>query len=132
MADDGFGVTITFGTSGFLANLIEIDPPEWTREAYETTHHGTTVGRSYKPVDLEEPGEISGVFEFNPDTDPPIGAVLETITLTWPIPAGSSNGATWARDGFLTKYKPNAPISDRMTADFTIKWSGDITITAAS
>lgn len=132
MADVGTGTSITFGTSGFDANLLSIDGPSSTRESVETSHMGTTGDHTFMPADLVDRGEVSLTFEFDPDKEPPIDQAAETITITWPVPSGSSNGATWQFTGFMTDYSPGAAIDERMEASATIKISGDINFTDAS
>lgn len=126
MAATGFGITITFGTSGFSGEIIDTTPPEMTRESIETSHTETANNRkTFIPADLGDDGELSFDINFDPDVDPPIDGAAETITITF------ASGATWAFSGFMTGYAPAAPIDDRMTATVTVKVSGVITITPA-
>lgn len=134
MADGGYGVTITFGTSSFTAQVIS--DPQFSgqeRTAIETTHHAVTNGwRTFIPGDLKDPGGITFDINFDPDAQPPITAAPETITLTFPVPSGSSNGATLACSGFVTAWEAGTPIDDRMTASITIKFTGEPTWADAS
>ena len=132
MPDVGTGTSITFGTSGFSAALISVDGPSSSREAVETSTMATTNSHTFMPADLVDRGEVSLTFEFDPDLEPPIDQAAETITITWPIPSGLSNGATWVFSGFMTDYNPGASIDERMEASGTLKISGDITVTAAT
>lgn len=134
MADGGYGVSIAFGTSSFTADIIETPEfEEFTRTAIETTDHNVTNGyRTFIPGDLLDPGGFNWQINFDPDTQPPISAAAETITITFPVPSGSSNGATFACTGFLTSWRPIMPIDDRMTASINVKFSGEPTWTDAS
>lgn len=130
MADSGFGVTITFSSS-FFAEILSVDPPSMSRAAIDTTHSGTSGGKAtFIPSDIIDMGECNVEIAFNPSTDPPIDAVLETVTITFPISSGGMTAATWAFSGFMTNYTPTVPIDDRMTARCTLKVTGDITVTA--
>lgn len=132
MADAGTGVTITF-SSGFCAEIRNVDPPRMNRPALETTHSTTSGGkRTFIPSDLTDMGEASVDLLFNPSTDPPIDAVAETVTITYPIPSGGMTAATWAFSGFMTDYSPSVPYDDIMTATATLKVSGDVTVTAGT
>jgi len=124
--DIATGITITFGTSEFTAEILDVTPPGMSREAIETTHQGTTGQKTFMPADLYDSGELGFDIHFNPDTSPPIGSAAETITITFP------SGATWAFTGFMTGYAPSAPLEDKMTASVTVKVTGAITITPAS
>ncbi len=123
MADIGVGITIVFGTTGFTAELIDIDSPEASREAVETTHQGTTTARTFMPQDLVDWGGLDISFAFDPGTDPPIDELAEAITITWP------DSETWAFSGFMTNYRGTAPLNDKMTGTATVKVTGDVTVT---
>lgn len=124
--DVATGITITFGTSGFSAELLDLDGPSMTRDAIQTSHQGTTVAHTKTPADLYDPGELTATLHFNPDTALPIDDVAETITINWP------SGWDWVFTGFATGYSPSAPFNDKMTADLTITVSGTIVPTASS
>ncbi len=132
MADSGFGQSITFA-SGFFAEILSIQWSGISRDAIATTSSGTSGGSAtFIPSDIEDYGEVQVELLFDPDDTPPIASAAESVTVTWPIPAGLTNGATWAFSGFMTSFEVNSPIDDRMTATATIKVSGIITFTDAS
>jgi len=122
--DVGTGSTITF-SSGFFGEILSIGWSGISREAIETSHMGTTGGRTFIPGDLYDPGELSVElnFEATDDVTTPIAAAAETVTVTFP---GSD---TWAASGFMTSFEITDPLEDKMTASATIKFSGDITVT---
>lgn len=122
MADTGFGITLT-GASGFVAEITDCTPPEWAREAIDTSHTTTPGGKmTFMPSDLKDLGQLEVEMNFDESEEPPIDDDPETWVLTF------KSGTTWTFEGFLTNYAPAAPIDDRMTANVTIKVSGDITI----
>lgn len=126
----GTGTTVTFGTSGFTAQVLEVGWSGIEREAVDSTHMGTTTARSFIPSSLYDPGEIEMEVAFDGDDAPPISAAAETITVEFAKKAsGSTNGAQWAATGFLTGVEVTAPLEDKMTATLTIKLSGEITFT---
>jgi hypothetical protein len=132
MADDGHGVAITFGTSGFSATII--DSPEFdefVREALETTHHGITDGfKTFMPGDLVDPGGWRFTIQSDPDEQPPYSGAVETITITYALPSGQSTAGTFACSGFITNWKPpSTPTGGIMTEDITIKFTGAPTFT---
>lgn len=126
LVDIGTGITIVFGTTGFTAQIVDVSGPGLSRESIDVTHQETVDARAFTPADLFDGGELSFDIHFNPDTDPPVDEVAETITITWPA------GATWAFNGFMTGYEPAAPLDDKMTGSVTVKVNGDITITPAA
>ena len=123
--DLGTGATITFGTSGFTANIENIELPEQVREAVNTSHLGTSGRHTKIPSDLVDSGSMKMTFQFNPDTDPPIDQAAETVTITFP------EGATWAFSGFMTNYGGSVPLEGKMMGTATVEITGDISQTAA-
>ena len=128
--DNGTGTTITFGTTGFTASVTSISFEGVERPSIDTTHLGTTGGRTFIPGDLPDYGSISLDIQFDPDTMPPITAAPETITVTFPLSAGATTPATWAATGFVMGFDANAPLEELMTGTISIKISGDVTDTA--
>jgi hypothetical protein len=132
MADDGYSTTVTF-SSGFCAEVLDVGWDGMSREAIDTTHMTTTNGwMTFLPSDLKDAGELSVSLQFAPNTAPPITGAAETVTVTFPLPAGGSTRATWACSGFMTGMGVAVPNGDKMTADATIKFSGEPTFTPGS
>ena len=137
--DVGTGTTITFGTSGFTANLMSVRWSGISRAAIDTSHMGTTAAganqfgsRTFIPGDLVDPGELALEVQFNPQTNPPIGAAAETITVTFPLVAGDATPASWACSGFVTAFEITDPLDDKMMATMTVKLSGKVSMTDAA
>lgn len=125
MADTGNTSTIVFATSGFTANFHMIGSFEQERPDIKTSHLGTTGFETYIPGDLVEPGEFEVEFEYDPDEQPPISSAAETITITHPVPSGSSNGATCAGTGYIKKWSSaELKNNELMVAKATVKWDG--------
>lgn len=122
--DNATGITIVFGTSGFGGEIVDVNGPSLARESIDTTHQGSTAARTFAPADFYDAGELTYTLHFNPDTLPIISSAAETITVTWPA------GATWAFSGFLTGISNVATLDDKMTADVTVKASGQVTAVA--
>lgn len=132
MADTGFGASITFQT-GFFAKFRVIEELGSTREAIETTHNASTNGwATFIPSDIKKMKRCRVQMLFNPDATPPIDQAAETITITFPVPAGSSNGATLQCSGFMTDAGARIPYDDLMTQDVELQLSGEPTWTDAS
>lgn len=126
-ADQGTGTTITFATSSFSADVLSIGGSGASRDAVETTHMGTTTGKTFAPADIEDSGEFSMEIAFLGSLTIPtlLGAVAEAITIDW---AGTGTGYKWGFSGFCTSFDVTSSINERMTANVTVKVSGDITI----
>jgi len=119
------GLAITF-FSGFFAEILDVEPPQGSREPVNSSHMGTVKAHTFIPKTLVDWGEMRVQIHFDPATDPPIDEAAETITITF------SDGSVWSFEGFMTNYAPQAPLEDKMVANCTIKVSGNITIDGVS
>lgn len=131
--DTAIGLTVTFGTTSYTANIVSARWTGISRGAVDTTHLGTTTAKSYTPFDLFDPGELEMGIQFDIDDYPPIDQAAETITVTAPIASGESAGGTWAATGFVTGFEWGGSTEENlMDATVTVKFSGDITDTDGS
>tara|TARA_R100000664_G_scaffold10361_1_gene17141 strand:+ start:1275 stop:1685 length:411 start_codon:yes stop_codon:yes gene_type:complete len=135
MAQTGNSATITFGSSGFTASYTRLGGTATNRDSLEVTHLGSTTYKAFQPDDLSDPGEMSVEFQWDQSasTFPPINAVAETITVTYPMKSGETTAATLSGSGFLTNStSPDLVNGEIMSGEATIKWAGTITYTAGS
>ena len=124
--DVGTGTTIGFGTSSWTAPLMNITGPSMSRESIRTSAMSTTGGHTFIPGDLHDPGEVSITVQHVASVLPPIDAVAETITITWP------GLCTWQACGFMVNFGGwTAGIDELITADATIKLSGSVSYTTS-
>ena len=124
MPDVGTGTTIAFGTSAFSAQVLDINQGDQSRPPIDVTHMGSTNFREFIVGKLVDGGTVEVEILYDPDEQPPISAVAETITITFPVPAGLATGATYIFSGFVTNWGWAAPLEDRMTATITIQVDG--------
>jgi hypothetical protein len=133
VALEGTGASITFGTSGFAADLITLTLPEFTREAIETTHLGTTGAKTFKSAKLYTVGDISATFDHDPRETNMITQAAETITITYPLQAGEVTAKTLSFTGFVMSWGgEEMTVDNRMITNATIKAQGAITETPAT
>lgn len=123
MAGIGTGTTVTFGTSGFSAELLGIDHGDIARPKIDTTHYGST-GRTARPGKLVDPGEVELELAFDPADRPPVSADPEVITIQMPPEAGEITGAKLEGTGFISGWKFGLPLEERNTGSATVVWSG--------
>jgi len=121
----GTGTTITFGTSGFSAEILDVTPPDGSREPINTSHMGTLVAHTFTPAKLVDWGEFSFDAHFDPALTPLVKGAAETITIAFP----NSGASSWAFEGFCDGYSPTDPLEGKATIAIKIKVSGDVTIT---
>lgn len=136
--DVSTGLTVAFGTSSFSGEVIGLAIDGITRVSVPTSHMataapgaGTFANMTFIPGDLSDGGSVTIEYHFNPETTPPIDAVAETMTLTWPLAAGDGTPANWAASGFFTDIGIAAPLDDKMVQTVTFKVSGNMTVTGA-
>lgn len=111
----GDGTTITFGTTGFNANLVDVGMSS-SRAEVDQTHMGTTTIRDYAPSNFIDV-TADCTFQFDPAlTTTPIDQVAETVTIDW---AGS--GDTTILTAFMTNFNVTAAIGELMQATGTLR-----------
>ena len=138
LTDIGTGATITFGTSSWSATVMAINGNDISRVSIQTSHLSTASYHTKIPGDLVDPGNLELELNFDADNvttnQPPYNQAAETVTVTFPIPATSTNvaGAKMAASGFMTNFSYGVPLEDKMTANATIELSGVITWTDAA
>lgn len=129
---------VTFGTSSWSPGLLDIKGPEWMREWLDTTNMSITAAsagfvgnKTGIPSLYVDPGEVELTVQHVQGSTIPIGSALETITIK--AGAFSSAQGSIAGSGCLLKYKPDMPLEGKvMTATATIRYTGPLTITAAT
>jgi len=123
-ADVGTATTIVFGTSAFTAEVKSLNGTDVTREDIDVTHMGSTTYMEFQPSDLADGGSIEMEIHFDPDAIPPISGAAETITITFPLPAGQTTPADLVFTGYVNSWSWEAPLEEVMTAEVTIKVDG--------
>lgn len=133
--DTFFGGTIAFGTSTVLSvDILSGSRSGVTVDDIETSH-STTSGdvKTYMPADLIEGGTYDFEVAFSPDDDvDALAGVVNSITVTYPVPSGLSTGATKVFSGYINGFDEALPIDDRMTASISIKVADDPVSTPAA
>lgn len=138
--DQATSIALTFGTSGFAAQIVDSNISGFQRGDVDTTHSGTSVVsgtdavvRTFKPSDIVNGGDLNVTIHFHPSDTIPLYAAAETITITFPQDTDETSAATWEFTGYIKSYNPTMnPLDDTtMQASITIKIAGEVTITAA-
>ena len=130
--DQGYGTTLTAGTSSWSAQLTSLSVTGLSRAALDTTYMGSGASgtdhgnATFIPSDIIDAGSIEVEGFFSAGVLPPIDAVAETWTITFP------DTSTWAASGFMTDFSMNAPFDEKMTFSATIKLTGACNITSVA
>ena len=133
------GTTVTFGTSSFTAEIIDLAIGGVSRKSIDVSHMGTAAAGAaefgnmpFIAGRLTDAGELAMELHFNPQTIPPIDLVEETVTITFPLVPGDTTPADYSFTGFFTGFDIGLPLDDKMTASATVKISGNVTVTIAA
>ena len=135
-ADIGTGAALTFA-SGLFANILSMNWNGVSRPSIKTSHLGTTSADTFIPGDRYDPGGLALELQFQPDSLGPTALITQlnagttAITVTFPIPAGRSAGATLVGTGFLTDIDVTVPDEALMTLSATLKYTGVVTMTTS-
>jgi predicted secreted protein len=125
------GVLENLSTPNFVAlgELNDIQPPSPTKETVDTTHMGSTGGYREFISGLKDGGEVTFqinfiyadylIFKSNFEHD--------NNTRKYRVVFPDSPATYWEFDAIVTDIPPNAPTADKVTADITLKVSGQST-----
>jgi len=127
------GTTLVFGTSAFTAKLEKIGQQGMTREALDASDLAAAAGwKTFGPSGQIDPGELQIEGFYDPDDSPPIDQPAETLTITYPVRVGDTNGATFVCQGFMTNFEHEGEVDGFFKFSATLKLSGQPTWTAGS
>jgi len=76
------------------------------------------------PGDLIDAKPVVLEILFDPDKIPPISGAIETVTITFPKPAGKTTAAKVVGQAFVVEWSVGVPLEDRMTGTVQIEWQG--------
>ena len=135
--DIGYGCSLTF-QSGFVATIRSIAHADKGKRSVIDTSTMSSVNawRTFVPGDLKDPGRITLDILF--DTlkfaawKTACAAAVESITITYPVPVGGTTAGTFVCSGFMENFSDAEPMDDVMTAQVTIKFNGEPTVTNGS
>lgn len=119
--DIGTGLTITFLTSGFSANILAGEVEGTSRESIDTTAVGDTW-RSFTPANVSDAGKLVLELQYNPDSLPPLVNTSEQARITF---AGLEQ---WQGELLTTEFEIGFPLEETMTARASFKFSGEVVV----
>lgn len=131
--DVGTGSTITF-QSGLFAEIINIDIDGVEIPVIDAKHMAGSDTAKKIFGRLVEPPQVTVECNLNSDKDwkAVIKAAAETVTITFPTPAGGSSGATWVFTGKVVGFSAGVPVEDKMTCTYVIQATTLPTFTASA
>lgn len=127
MAMTGKGATAVFGSSSYSLTLKEIDLGEESRPAIEDTGLASTK-KTRIAGDLADPGTVKLKYYFDQSASsarPVTSTSPETLTITFPLKSGETNGATQAGTGMITRVaRPKLVIGTLMEGELDFTFDG--------
>lgn len=118
----GNGTTITFGTSGFSAEIVGATPPGEKGAVINTSHLGTTVAHTKMPGDLLDITPMKLRVHFAPGVAPTVNGAAETVTIDFP------DTSQWHWSGWISEATPGELVNDdKVESDIVVECSGAIT-----
>lgn len=124
--------TLTTGlTTAFVANVVNIDPGEWTIGERDVSTLLDDDFLRVDPHDLAVTNEITGTLRFDQAAGVPEieEGRIETVTVTFPQTSTATVGvtrATVAGKAFFTRFKfANLANNETMDAEFSLKMTGE-------
>lgn len=139
---EAHGITLTFGTSGFVFYMRRIGA-SMERGEIDANHFGITAPSTNETLNGEylaaaiASGEFTAGGFFNTEQEdathqPPINRPAETITLAWPQASGDSDASDWQFTGFVKGYNVTGELGNAIECDLTIRITGKVTIDPAN
>jgi hypothetical protein len=143
-ANNAFGIALQIGDGGTptevfttIAQLLDVEGPSLERKVIDTTNHGSPNGWMQYLPGLKDGGEVTFSILFDPDLNTHgstsgllqwFGAtnVLRNFKIVF---TDAAPATTWNISGFVSKFTPKSPVEGALTADVTIKVSGQPTFT---
>lgn len=135
-----FGTLLKKGDGGSpesfatIAEVLDIEGPELALDTEEATSHDSTGGWEEVVGTILRSGEIG--FEIN---YVPTGATANASTgliadmknrtrRNFQLVFPDSGNTTWSFTALVTKFAPKAPVAGKLTADISLKLSGQPTL----
>lgn len=125
---DGSGA----GTAAVIGQVRDISGPGLSRDAIEvTSRDSTSIWREFIKG-LKDGGEVGFDIVFDPDlaTHASATGILKDLTddstiASWIVTFPDTTPTTWTFDGILTAFEPKMPMDGELSADVTVKVSGE-------
>jgi hypothetical protein len=136
----GIGTLLKRGDGGSpetfitIAKVKDINGPTLTTDVVDVTSQDSPGHTEEIIPTLKRPGEITTTIHYLPtesthnEATGVLGAwdnrTKSNYKIVWP----DSGLTTWSLAGFITRFTPKAPVAGALTADITVRLSGNPTL----
>jgi len=136
MAERGYNITLTGGSTGVVAKIISLSGGGQTRDTIDISDMDSTSNFRELLSGMADAGEISLELTYqgtaSGEADSLQTAFAGGTTETWTIAYGGTT-SSWACPGFITSLGiPGGDYEGKVTQSLTIKFTGVPTYTDAS
>lgn len=126
------GTLLKKGTSSpvTIANIMNITPPNLSRDALETTkHNDSNRWRTFIPG-LVDPGEVKLDITWDPaETSHDFLTDIASATIgDYSIVFPDTAATTWTFKAFVTGFEPSGEVDGLLSATVTFKLSGPVAL----
>ena len=127
IGDTGNGATLTCATSSLSLAITQLQIGEQSIDMLDVSTLATTSDQEMVASDLKKTQEVTGTAIYvGSATLPVVGAVAETMTITFPLFAGTTTAANLAGTAQFTSSKlPDISNGNIMMYQFKFKYNGD-------
>lgn len=123
------GASVTFGTSGLTGKVLSVSSVQQSREVLDITDLSIAAGGAKRsiPADLYDPGTVDVEFLYSSaQALPDIGAVAETITITFTKATAAGAAATFAGSGYISaRSTSECSVGGVMQMSCTVAFDGE-------
>jgi predicted secreted protein len=137
-ASAGYGVQLQVddgsGSFSTIAEVTSLSGPELSADTADVTHHQSPGGWEEHIPTILRSGEVSATINYLPgdstqDASSGLLSLLDSKTKRdYKIIFPDAASTTWTLSAYVTGFSPSAPVDDRLSADVTLKATGQPTL----
>lgn len=124
------------GTEVFttIAEVVDIGGPTMTLDPIDVTSHDSTAAYREFIGGLLDAGEVTLTINYVPTaathdaTTGLIADMVARVVRNFQLVFPDSGTTTWSISALITSFEPGEPIDDKLSADITLKLSGQPTL----
>lgn len=126
------GITVSF--ANLTGDLVDIDDCNYERPKVDVTHQASGDYREYLEgafVD-QMPVVLTMAYHYLVNPVTLIASAASTLTVTFPVPSGLTNGAVLSVTAFVTKVARSGKLGEKTVFNVEIQPKGTPSFTPAS